>query len=676
MRVRRNYIFIALAAIVLLPVFIFIFSFNNDSVKASSHVQFDYAESLDFEGNTVTYDTENRIYARRIKLYYNVFSPYYIVEVRNKADVILTATQALEPSDGRGEFEVTHNGELTVYCYATDEQGVKLENTRIFTLIRSDNLSPNSAHINQMTGWRRHANGYLVNILLSSDNGNSGIRRADITIIYNQDNIVHRAIEAPATNDSFTIYEECNIAVIVYDNAGNAKTDVYVFDKFDSTKPTPPVINLIPEKEVSEETNGYARNYYVTISFGEDEGSGIDSSSMKYTLNGEIYNYAGGFNLNEQKNYIITAYYQDNAGNTSDVASVEVKNMDRIEPSITSVSLSVNLMKDKPYKITIACSDTNSGINRIVAEGINTQFVRIIYNIYEGEFTYLDKAVIKITVYDNVGNFRSTNIITHHFANLDIEDIAVKYYQKYKTLDSEEYSQTGWGEIVSLYSDLNIMLMTETTTLAEFEFIASKLDAAIEGKTKYSYKITSVPNHMSALLTYSINEDDIQNIKKGDTVLMTLSDTAFDESIIVQYTNIALTKSDFKKCFITPFKLAFYHNGNEIDYNLENGIRVSMPVPAGYEARFFAVMNMETQQLTDIEVINNRITFKIYGGGPYALITEGEIITNTPQEIKGINFFGKTISYLAFGLSLGGVVLLTAAAITLLSLKHRNTSDK
>ena len=78
----------------------------------------------------------------------------------------------------------------------------------------------------------------------------------------------------------------------------------------------------------------------------------------------------------------------------------------------------------------------------------------------------------------------------------------------------------------------------------------------------------------------------------------------------------------------------------------------------------------------DIEVINNLITFNVDGSGSYLLITEGDIIVNEPPQIKGIKFFGKIISYLHFGLALGGAVLFAAAVIVLLYLRYKRPDNR
>lgn len=676
MRVLKNYFLIITLAILLLPIFLLTQKSELHSAQAFGAMELSYAECIDFHGNTVSYDLENTDYARGITLYYEVYSPWYIIEEFNKAGRLIASTTAIETIDNTAEYQVINDGELIVYCYAADEYGNKLES--VDTQIKSDNSTPQQATINQMTQWQRHDVDYRVNISFGQDNGNSGVKKADISVIYDDEDTNSWTIESPIVNDSFSINKACDIVVTVYDNAGNSITTSTRFDKFDSIKPTPPVFNKTSNVEVGENTNGYAASYDVTISYGEDEHSGIKQGSMVYVINGEQFNYNGGFVVNQQKNYYLSAYYQDNAGNSSEEAILEIKNIDRIEPSISDIVLSVNLMNENPYRITLTCIDTYSGLNRIEAEGISTTFINRIYNVYDGEFKYLDKGQIKITAYDNVGNFSSTALIVHHFGILDIEDIAVECNNKFLLLNQEEYSEKGWDKIIDLYSDLNIMLMAQETTFAEIESIASEINSAIIGDTQYTYKIINVPNHLNAQISYKIVSDDIINLKKGQRVTMVLDESGYEQNLIQEYSDEFKNKVDFESFFIAPFKLSFLNEGEEIEYDFSSGAEITMQVPRGYEARYFAVVDMQTNELLDIEVINNQITFKINGGGLYTLIIEGkQILPEIVDSISGIKIFGKTISWLAFGLTLVGVILFLALSIILLTLKNKKpTSDK
>ena len=75
-------------------------------------------------------------------MYFEVFSPYYIIEVFTKAGTLIESEQAKAPQDGLGGYEVSLSGELTVRCYAADEDKVKISSVFEDIKVYSDNLPP------------------------------------------------------------------------------------------------------------------------------------------------------------------------------------------------------------------------------------------------------------------------------------------------------------------------------------------------------------------------------------------------------------------------------------------------------------------------------------------------------------------------------------------------------
>ncbi|MGI6133418.1 MAG: hypothetical protein ACOYEC_03325 [Christensenellales bacterium] len=675
-KIGIKFLIVFVAALLLSAMAFLCFDHTRERARALDGVAFAYARCMNFEGQEVDYNPQARVYARNIKVYFEVFSPYYIIEVFTKAGTLIESEQAKAPQDGLGGYEVSLSGELTVRCYAADEDKVKISSVFEDIKVYSDNLPPQEAYINQMQNWTRKEEGYLVEIVLGEDNGNSGIRKADIAIMY-EDQTVIRSINTSITNDSFRINDECHIVITVYDNAGNSLLKSYAFNKFDSTPPTAPEIRLVPNVQPDESTKGYVGSYQVTINFGEDlGGSGIKQDSMVYLLNGELFNYDGGFYLNKQMNYTIVAYYSDNAGNISPRAEVEVTNIDKLQPRIHDLFLMVDLKSQTPYKIRINCSDNESGIKSITAQGVNAQFTPKDYNFYEADFAVLDKDSIVITVNDNVGNYNTAHISTYHFGDLDKENIANIYNRKYFELVQEEYNSDNWQLIQNLYDQLSILFMSKDATYLDFENMTSRIDQAIEGMNSFVYRIESPPENMSANINYQIDIACVDGFKKGDKIVLTLDKILLDNAARREYEDIAGRLSGFDTFFIAPFELTFYHNDNRIDYSLDWGAQIELAVMSGYEARYYAVLDLQSNELLDIEVINNLITFNVDGSGSYLLITEGDIIVNEPPQIKGIKFFGKIISYLHFGLALGGAVLFAAAVIVLLYLRYKRPDNR
>ena len=644
-------------AILLLPIFVVAFFSNNETAFADSLTLIE-AKCLDFEGNEIDYDINNLVYGRRIVLTYNIFSPKYSIEVFKNGTTV-AQTVVFEATDATGSYEIVENGELTIRCYAVDGNGMRINHLDI--QVKSDNLAPKEAIVSRMEEWKRYENGFLFKVQSDEDEGNAGIEKIDIDIVFENNETEHRSISSSIANDAFMIYRKCNISISVYDKVGNVRVEQYLYDKFDSTPPSDPSFTFIPNVEVGENTNGYAKEYTVRINYGEDFGSGIKENSMKYNLNGQLYDYEGGLILNEQKNYSISAYYQDNAGNISNIISAKIKNIDRIMPKVEDVRLIINLVQETPYTLTLVCKDAESGIKGIEVQGMDIDFQKSLYNVYIGNFENLDKAGLNITVSDNVGNFQTTNISTYHFGNVYLQETVEEYHNKFLNLDSSQYSQDAWDKIVSKYMDYNILLMADDSVEADFINITKEIDEAIIGEIEYKYTIKSVPEGINGQISYSIIESDINNLKKGDELSMTLEEIEGGTLEIQEKKNQAKALGDYDPAIVRLFKLSFSHNDEEITYDLTQGATINMSVPIGYEERYFNIINLDTNEKVKIDVMNNKITFIVHKKGNFALIIEGE--ENTTLEIQGINIFGKMINWWSFG---GVVVGSLALAITLI----------
>lgn len=668
MKRYKSAIIICLFIMLLLPAFVLCFSPQKQAAHAFDSVSFSQAKCLDFEGNFVPYDTEDLIYARGITLEFDVTSDYFVIVVVKNGEEI-SRTAAAQPADGKASYTVTANGELLIKCYASDDQGTLMS---VFdeVAIKSDNAAPQEAVVSQMNEWTRHESGFLVQVLVGADNGNSGVKQAVINIDNGQ-GIDTYVIESPMLNHAFTVYEPTDVYITVYDYAGNYLTKLYTFDKFDSTPPTPPQFVFTPNIEVSDYTNGFARDYFVTINYGTDGQSGIKQGSMRYTLNGEQYVYQGGFYLTEQRTHTLSAYYQDNAGNTSDVVSDAISNIDRIEPFVSDIILDIDLTQELPYTLSLVCTDSDSGIDRITVVGESYTFEPQLFNKYVARFDKLDKGLLQINVYDRVGNFNASSLVVPHFGTLALEDLAIKYHSKFPLLNEAEYNEDAWQNILRLYGDLSLYFKSADTTLSDFDTLTRELDEAILGETQYRYVINSVPPGINLSIRYQIDTADFPYLKKGDEITLILEKIDKDGAELDSMLFRAINASGFDTAFANPFRMKFLYNGMDVEYAFEHGATVTMQVPTGYEERLFAIINLDTNEKLTAEVINNAVTFTFKTAGRYALVTEGAQKSFVASPPSGLKVFGKTISWGAFFGTLAGVVALAAALIALLTIRYK-----
>lgn len=392
---------------------------------------------------------------------------------------------------------------------------------------------------------------------------------------------------------------------------------------------------------------------------------------MRYTLNGELYVYEGGFSLTEQRTHTLSAYYQDNAGNTSPVISDFVDNIDRMPPDVSDIALDIDLMKEKPYTLSMTCVDSHSGIDRVQVSNENHTFILGMHNVYSASFDDLDKALLQINVYDKVGNFYASNLIVPHFGVLDLEDMAEEYNAKFLSLKQTDYNEGAWQNILQMYRDLNVYFESSETTLSEFGVLTKAIDKAILGDTQFKYVISSIPPGLNLRIDFEINPADFPNLKKGDEISLVIDKIDKRGVELDSLLFRAVNASGFDTAFANPFMLKFAYNGMDVEYDFTQGAKVTIPVHVGYEERLFAIINLDTQEKLAIDVINNTVSFTFKKAGRYALVTEGAQKTDIAQRPSGIRVFGKIISRGAFFGTLAGVVALTAGLIALLTIRYK-----
>lgn len=663
---------VAASALALLAVLImFSLPHTAKTAYAAGSAVLESATCLDYDKNTVTYDVSQPKYARNITLTYSTPAQYYSVQVSNvfTGALLENFNGSMPAGQSSFSFTVKSSGYLKVSVYSCDDNWNIIVASKTETYIRSDNLAPSAPSINEMTSWVRHFSGFLTKVTVGTDE-HSGVKEAVIIV----KNIITKAEETIKLTEmgtglttAFTLNEKTEVTVFTYDNAGNVAENKYVYDKFDSDKPSVPVIVCTPSPAFGEDTNNFTREYNVTLEYGTDSASGVNYGSMKYLVNGELYNYNGGFVLDKAIKYTITAYYTDNAGNVSDSASVTVENIDRFEPFISFTEFKVDLTKEKPYTVTINCVDLHSGIKSVSMEGITGQFVYQAGGFYQAGFTDLDSGSIKITVTDKVGNFISTFIPVYHFSDLYLSPKISAYHEKYINLNVSLYSDEALEKISKLYGELNILLMAESSSKEDFNAVFSKIDAAVEGKTVTSFKIDSVPAGLNVNISYILPDGALNNAKKGDSFTLWIG--AVPAEALSGYISAASAASGFSESVVRPFLLRFTHNGENIAYALNAPVVLTVPVPSGYEARYIKAVNLTDNSVIPAEVINNTVTFPVSTAGAYALVFDGkEISGNTDEEEKpkGIKVFGKYISVGAFCGSLAGAVVLLGGGVALI----------
>lgn len=615
-------------------------------------------------GEINTYPTDGTIlYAKNVKLHYQIASPQYVVqEFANSSGEFLRGTSIINTdSGGTAEYTVVGSGEIRVVIQGYNDGQPWTE--PLHTVVYSDNTPPDTAVLNDMTEWQMHSAGFIVSGSVTGSDLHSGISKVLIVAEYDDGDMVTTELnEATGLFHSFTIYEQCEVTAVVYDNAGNYSSVKKSYDKFDSTPPTAPTINAVPNVDF-ETGSGYAREYTVTLSYGTDGQSGVMEASMAYILNGEVKSYNGGFLLDKGMAYEIKAYYSDKAGNLSPAATLRITNIDRIDPYIEQAVLTIDIRNEKPFTIRLKSGDGLSGLKSIRIEGINAQFTAEPYNFYTMELATLDVGTLRITSTDKVGNFTTAVIPVYHFDNVFFEERIMNLNATILDLNEADYNETAWEALNQALVNLNIMLMSGSTSTWEFNTALTEIDKLIAGSLNKTYVIMEAPDGISLNIKYSMDETQLAQRKKGDTFSLAIDKLAQDE--IGAKKEKAKNLSGFSKGEACPFVLGFMLNGNPFTQTLESGVDLSMAVPQEHRLRYVKVIDLETEEVIPSEVINNYIQFNVKKPGKYAIVyDEGLVSVKQPKLIK---VFGKNISLAAFLGSLGGAVGAMAISIIILT---------
>lgn len=244
-------------------------------------------------------------------------------------------------------------------------------------------------------------NGSVTVTAAAQDNGDgSGIE---------QDSWQHRVGTGSWTaGASATVWSNCTVEFLVRDKAGNySAAATEIVGSIDTSKPT---VHISPN--VTAPTNG---NVILTAA-GIDAGvSGIQDGTYEYRF-GTGVSWIQGSVAVVESNRTVWFRVMDKAGNLSDEAVYEVKNIDKTSPVITSITRSPSGFTNKNVTVTAQGTDTGgSGIDNgswrhKVGNG----------NWAAGESVTVDSnCTVSFLVSDKAGNISAETVQT--VANVDKE---------------------------------------------------------------------------------------------------------------------------------------------------------------------------------------------------------------------------------------------------------------
>ncbi|WAA09723.1 OmpL47-type beta-barrel domain-containing protein [Fervidibacillus albus] len=245
-------------------------------------------------------------------------------------------------------FEVEEEGETTVYARTIDAAGNISEIVQ--ATIKIDKTKPTEPEIQtNATGWTNKS--VTVTLTAGEDEG-SGIDRIEYRV---GEDGTWETYTSP-----FEVEEEGETTVYArtIDAAGNISEIVQATIKIDKTKPTEP--------EIQTNATGWTnKSVTVTLTAGEDEGSGIDRIEYRVGEDGTWETYTSLFEVEEEGETTIYARTIDAAGNISEIVQATIK-IDKTKPTEPEIQTSATGWTNKSVTVTLtAGEDEGSGIDRI-----------------------------------------------------------------------------------------------------------------------------------------------------------------------------------------------------------------------------------------------------------------------------------------------------------------------
>lgn len=255
-----------------------------------------------------------------------------------------------------GGFEFTVSENATYYIWAVDGCG-NVSQAKEIVIDKIDTEAPALQVVADFTDWTKEDVKIHITV---SDN------REMAFVKYNTINDLGTAIDLSATEDpnTITVTEQYNGYYYVWaaDTAGNiAESNVEI--KIDKTAPSV-IITTIPSATYTNE-DVLVEGTVADISSGVQKvvyGTGSDPEQAV----GEAILSEDKYSFSVSKNGIYNVWSVDRANNYSDVASIEIKCIDKEKPVIGTISVKKPSWGNWRFKISGTVSDDLAGVDRVL----------------------------------------------------------------------------------------------------------------------------------------------------------------------------------------------------------------------------------------------------------------------------------------------------------------------
>lgn len=656
-----------------------LFSLSHSQISAYAvtpieitNITSDQLDSAKFNNENIVEYIQNEYvppnYGRNITINYELHGVDYL-KFASQTDGGEPIMGELIPTSGLDtySYKVDKDGTVVIDCYAYDALEVLI--TKISSTVKSDITAPiiSEPNINLMSEYIGNT---TYNISIDWDkcvDDLSDIAQVFYTFNYDDNTLTDITLtEVDLLEVNTTILPINNngtLTIFHFDNADNCLVAVYDFDKFDLVPPPIPKITVTPNVNTTL-TNGYAKEYLVTIEYFADALSG-NADIQSYSVNSVFSEYHEAFIIKYTKDYTIKAYSVDKVGNKSESATAIIawSTFDEVSPIISTKEFKIDLTKPIIATLSINTTDRESGIDYAVIQTLSKNFDKRIGDTYQANFNPYGLSGFVINVFDKAGNVTIEHYVINYFEDIQLSDKIALYNSKYLTLNRTLYNDAILNEIDNEYAILSTILMATNAQDGQIYAKMNQIDKLFAGVSEHTYEIAAVPIVASTMITYKVTESDFDDYKKGDSVKLVLDSAVSDG---VKY----IKMTDYKKGFIDYFALKIFYKNSEIA-ELNNGLEVTMNLPIGYYERQFTLIDMDTKEVIATSIINNQLVFNCKKSTNFALVISGNkeiALTNTSKYIK---LFGKKLNYETFFGVVFGVIGAAALTIGVLALIKR-----
>ncbi len=626
-----------------------------------------YTQSVDYFSD---YFNNGNNYAKDIVIEFTVNdAAYYGIGYTLNGEIVTDGNERRlpVPGDGKVYFETEKSGVYVVTCTAYDESERMIASESV--TVKSDTDKPSLPKTNAMDGWLADGTKFdididwtdckdvlsgLAHVLYTIDSDRGG----EIKEVKDINNLSHSAIP---------IMHACSLGITLYDKAGNGiEIKNIPFTSFDATVPPKPTYSVSPQLG----KDFFAKEYKIDVFYPDDPESGA-TKKHHYILNGITEEYGGTIILDEQKNYLLSFYNENNAGQKSEYVEINIAGsaFDITEPHVDRMQAKIDLTEKAGIVCVsfIANDYGESGLKGATVKGAGLPFSMQKEKLYDSFSLYNDwlQPSMTVLIEDQAGNVANWTVMIEYLDDKTVTEEIKTLIELYRNTDFSSFPQESKEKIDSLYMQMNHLLNTSNNELSAIYTLYEAICDRFKPVATCEYEIVSAPDCVSSVLHYEIEQEDFANGTFGNTVTLKMyrgTNAALD------YLRLAGMESGFQDYF----HLELYYNGAVVTEPLKKGISVYMNCPTGYPDRRFVLIDQKNGTVVPTQTVNNEICFEMKESMSLALVVSGsrEMTEYVPVASGGekITVFGRewpksTFLWLVCGTAGGALLLILLLTI-------------